>query len=261
LIGLLLTATAIAKLWMLLTDSFADVRVGIPKEILWLSVAFELWLAFENFRLRDHRVMAFINTIVFAAFAIFASTRLVMGYKSCGCSGSLEIPAWVFIFADLVIICWFTICGSLRSRNGWSIRNLMILFDSKFAAGVFCAVIFCLMQSVTIRDLIRWNLGEMALSASVSDIEASADKWKAKIVVKNIIEVPVEIISTSRSCNCVEFQGEIGAIPPGGERIFQVSINRNYETSRSSLQRVLLFLDAKGQRQLPVDCYVEWRKK
>ena len=55
LVGLLLTVTAIAKLWMLLTDSFADIRVGLPKEILWLSVAFEFWLAYENFRLRDHR--------------------------------------------------------------------------------------------------------------------------------------------------------------------------------------------------------------
>jgi hypothetical protein len=45
LIGLLLLFTAIAKLSMLMTDSFADVRVGLPKGILWTSVVIELWLA------------------------------------------------------------------------------------------------------------------------------------------------------------------------------------------------------------------------
>lgn len=37
LIALLLLASAGTKLWMLLTEPFADVRVGLPKEILWLT--------------------------------------------------------------------------------------------------------------------------------------------------------------------------------------------------------------------------------
>ena len=95
LIGSLLAATALAKLWMLLTDSFADIRVGIPREILWLSVALEFWVAFENFRIRDRQVLAFINTVVFGTFAALASIRWLLGYGSCGCSGNLELPAWI----------------------------------------------------------------------------------------------------------------------------------------------------------------------
>ena len=38
LIGVLLLLTATAKFWMLISDSFADVRVGISKEVLWFSV-------------------------------------------------------------------------------------------------------------------------------------------------------------------------------------------------------------------------------
>ena len=45
LIGILLTATAIAKLWMLLTDPFADVRVGLPELSVSLVLAAALmWL-------------------------------------------------------------------------------------------------------------------------------------------------------------------------------------------------------------------------
>lgn len=44
LVGILLTTTALAKLWMLLTNPLADVPVGSPKEFIWLSVAFEFCL-------------------------------------------------------------------------------------------------------------------------------------------------------------------------------------------------------------------------
>ncbi len=90
LIAILLLSTALAKVWMLLTDSFAEVRVSISKEVLWLSVAIELWLAFENVRVRNPQVLAFINTVVFAVFGIFATIRWGLGYGSCGCSGQLD---------------------------------------------------------------------------------------------------------------------------------------------------------------------------
>jgi hypothetical protein len=106
---------------MLLTDSFADIRVRLPKEILWLSVGFELWLAFENFRIRDRRVLAFINTVVFGFFAIFASGRWLLGYTSCGCSGKLELPAWVFIIIDVGIVVWFSATPVKQNllKDGW----------------------------------------------------------------------------------------------------------------------------------------------
>ena len=115
LIASLLSATAIAKAWMLLTDPFADLRVGISREILWISVAFELWLAFENWRIRDPRVLTLLDSITFTAFAIFAGTRWAFGYTSCGCSGNVELPPWVFLMLDCGIVAWFV--SSLGRRS------------------------------------------------------------------------------------------------------------------------------------------------
>jgi len=90
LIAALLLFTATAKLWMLWTDPFADVRVGISREILSLTVLFEFALAAANLSLRNRALLAWINIFTFGSFGIFASIRWYLGYGSCGCAGNIE---------------------------------------------------------------------------------------------------------------------------------------------------------------------------
>ena len=129
LIAGLLLFTAIAKLSMLLTDSFADVRVGISKEILWFSVLFEFGLAALNLRLKNINVLALINTVVFASFGFFAGTRWLLGYGSCGCSGNLELPAWIFITIDAAIVACFLRTQTARGRVWAGFPQLMGLWS------------------------------------------------------------------------------------------------------------------------------------
>ena len=127
LIAALLLFTAVAKLWMLLTDPFADVRVGIPKGILWFSVLFEFALAFLNLRHQDVKLLSFINTVVFASFGLFATARWLLGYGSCGCSGNLEFPAWGFILVDGLVVAW---CILNKARSHQAVEGGMHLLQS-----------------------------------------------------------------------------------------------------------------------------------
>ena len=264
LIAVLLTATALAKLWMLVTDSFADVRVGIPREILWLSVGFELWLAFENFRVRDHRVLALINTVVFSAFAIFASIRWLLGYASCGCSGSLELPVWIFILIDLVIVSWFT--ASRRSRShlvagghqlvsdwtGWSSETRGWLAGM----GLFASLIIG-MQSPLAAPLRAMVLSEPAIKATVQHDDGLSlnQQSPGTVEIENRSSRPAKNIGISRSCRCFDLiESPVSkSIPANGRIALPLAIKPI--KSGPLHQRVELYLDHPDQFRVSVDVF------
>ena len=257
-------ATAIAKLWMLVTDSFADVRVRIPQEILWLSVGFELWLAFENFRVRDHRVLALINTVVFSAFAIFASIRWLLGYASCGCSGSLELPVWIFILIDLVIVAWLTLVGSQRSRVGVGFSQLLhngsaLSRETKGRwAGIssFACLIFVLQLPIA-APLRTMVLGELPLFAAVkTDRDLIFNqKTTGTVIIENRSSLSAKIIGFSRSCRCFDICDDPTSkiIPANDRLILPLEIKPNKIGPLH--QRVELFLDHPDQFRVNVDVF------
>jgi hypothetical protein len=262
LIGLLLTATAIAKLWMLLTDSFADIRVGLPKEILWLSVAFELWLAFENFRLRDYRLMPFINLIVFASFAIFASIRLAMGYRSCGCSGSLEIPGWVFILIDFGIVAWFARSSMKRNQITIGLQQLMQDWSSsspgrrgRLASLASFGLIVIGLQLPIAAPLRFMFLGEPLIQAVVRiDGELVLHhESHGRVEIDNRSGVPGKIIGVSRSCRCFDLvEDPISKIIGANQRVSLPLVVKPNKLGPLR-QRVVLFLGHPKQFRMNVD--------
>jgi hypothetical protein len=211
LLGLLLAATASAKLWMLLTDSFADIRVGLAREILWLSLVFEFWLAYENFRLRDHRVLAFVNTLVFGSFAIFASIRLAMGYASCGCSGSLEIPAWVFMLIDVGVVSWFTCSDGRRNQIVSGLTRLIQVWlawspekRGRLAGLGIVSLLVVGLQLPIALPLRAFLLGEPVIQAVVridGDLVLNQETI-GEVRIQNTSGQPAKIIGMSRSCRC-----------------------------------------------------------
>ena len=263
-IGALLLATALAKLWMLLTDSFADIRVGMPKEILWLGVAFELWLAYANFRIREHRVLAFINTIVFGSFAIFASIRWLMGYGSCGCSGNLELPAWIFILLDIGIVAWFT-AGSRRRLQVWTgLRELTSWWGSWSAekrgqlAGLalFGGMILAI-QLPFAAPLRAMALGEPPVQAIVridGDLSLNQES-NGQVELWNHSSQPAKIVGLSRSCRCFDLNDSpFSKIISANEHITLPLVIKPEKTGPLH-QRVELFLDHPKQFRMNVDVF------
>ena len=262
LIALLLATTAIAKLWMLLADPFADIRVGIPKEILWLSVALELWLAFENFRIRDRRVLAFVNTVVFGSFAIFASIRWLMGYGSCGCSGKLELPAWMFVLLDIGIVTWFIGRASGRTQvfagvreltswwRDWSPEKRGRLVGLALFGGMVLAI-----QLPVAAPLRAMALGEPPIQAMVRiDGELTVDRDSTgDVVLWNRSPQPAKIVGLNRSCSCFDFSdNSFSRIIPANERLSLPLVIKPEKTGPLH-QRVVLFLDHPEQFRVNID--------
>ena len=262
LIAILLTVTAVAKLWMLLTDPFADVRVGLPKEILWLSVAFELWLAYENIRIRDYRVLSFINTIVFASFGIVAAIRWSLGYTSCGCSGSLELPPWVFLLIDVGIVSWFAGNYAQRCRliAGWNFLRRIWLGWSFEARGrvagltVSSAILIGLQLpfASTLRAMI---LGEPPIIPVVwtdSQLRIS-EVSTGHVEILNRSSQSTKIIGVSRSCQCVDLSEDpISKIIRAYEKVSIPLIVKPKNIGRLH-QRITLFLDHPKQFRVNID--------
>jgi len=298
LIGGLLLFTALAKLWMLATDSFADVRVGISKEILWFSVLLEFGLAYLNFRVKDVNAdstegnkqairdsmstadrcgqdspgsprsvilrllrlfpavsavsLKFINTVVFASFGIFAAIRWGLGYGSCGCSGSLELPAWFFILIDGVIVAWFIRTQAARDQvvagfnqlvsrwNGWSPAH-----RGRWVGGAtFVAMIFA-MQLPIAAPLRGKVFGIDTLQAMVKiDGELIMDQEQSgQVELLNHSFQPAKIIGISRSCRCFDIsQDPISQmIPANGRLVLPLVIKPNKLGPLH--QRVELYVD------------------
>jgi hypothetical protein len=271
-ISLLLTATSVAKLWMLLTDSFADVRVGLSKEILWLSFVFELYLAFENLCLRDRHLIAFINSVVFSFFATFASIRWFIGYTSCGRAGSLEIPGWIFVLIDLAIVVWFLLVKSNRNQviAGWcqvlaSWNNWSALKRGRVAGmSLFIGWLVCL-QLPFAAPLRTWVLGEGPIKAIVKldgDLVPGVAQT-GQVEFTNRSSQAVKIIGLSRSCRCFDFFEEpFSKIIPAsnanigfgkGRLVLPLAIKPNKPGLLH--QRVTIFLDHPNQFQTNVDVF------
>jgi hypothetical protein len=262
LIGLLLTATAIAKLWMLLTDSFADLRVGLPKEILWLSVAFEFWLAFENFRVREQRVLALVNTAVFGCFAVFASVRWLIGYRACGCTGNLELPIWLFILIDVSIAVWLSSTPSKRSRlrQGVEVSASWWLQSStekrgRIAGLALLAGFIGAMQLPVAAPMRALIIGESPIMATTT-IDGNLylnQKISGTVEIWNRYSKPAKIVGIARSCRCFELTDDPIArtIPGNGHLRLQLFIKPNKPGPLH--QRVVLFLDHHKQLRVNVD--------
>jgi hypothetical protein len=262
LIGLLLSATAIAKLWMLLTDSFADIRIGLPKEILWLSVGFELWLAFENFRLRDYRVLSLVNTVVFEFFVLFASVRWLMGYTSCGCSGNLELPAWMFILIDFGIVGWFSTTSNQRNNLAAGCRMLWSSWQNwppekrgRWAGLIIFGGLVIGMQLPFAAPLRAMIVGESTIIAVTHlDGELFLNRGaKGTVVIHNRSSQPAKIIGISRSCRCFDLtEYPISkTIPANGRLVLPLVIKPNRLGPLH--QRIGLFLDHSKQFRVNVD--------
>ena len=261
LIAGLLLFTALAKLSMLLTDPFADVRVGISKEILWFSVLFEFGLAFLNLRLKNLNVLAFINTVVFASFGLFAGTRWLLGYGSCGCSGNLELPAWVFISIDAATVAWFVRTQAARGRVLAGFNHLMGLWNGwsperrgRWAGGAMMVGLMFGMQLPIAAPLRAMMFGEDVIQAivKINDDLVLDQQQTGQVELVNQSFKPAKIIGITRSCRCFDINEDplSQIIPANGRLTLPLVIQPNKLGPLH--QRVELYLDHPKQFRVNV---------
>ena len=267
LIGIMLLLTAGAKAWLLISDSFADIRVGLSTEILWLAVAFEVFLAFANFFWRDRHSLACVDTVVFACFAVFAATRLMLGYSNCGCSGGLEIPGWVFLLIDVLIVGWFMCRSQSRSSVSAGVSSLRVAWKRMSMsqrgrlAGIGLLAIFLVLLQLPFAAQLRANVfGDPILArVEVDEVLRVGIPTQGTIELANRSSESVTLVGVSRSCKCLELINYPYNPVVGASGTLALKIEIKPEKSGPLRQRVVLFVDHPEQFRVTCDlfCQVE----
>ncbi len=223
LIAILLTVTSVAKLWMLLTDSFT-------------------------------------NAIVFASFGIFAAIRWSLGYTSCGCSGNLELPPWVFILIDVGILIGLLSFNAFRyaipaGYRGLKLRYLQIPKHRKGQlAGFMAAVaIFVSLELEILSPLRARLLGDSPILATalISENMTVGMPSFSSVSIINRSNLPARVVGFSKSCSCVEFKAEPILIPANSTWNTEITIVPKIVGNFH--QRVVFFLDHPDQFRLKID--------
>jgi len=257
LIGCLLCVTAFLKLWMLMTDPFADISAQMPRTLLWTAFFIELFAVILLFSRYDFELKWAAIFLIFAGFWVFSLTRWVMGYTSCGCSGGILLPPWVSLIVNTAMIGLLILVRPkapvlVATFSRWSSEFNTVQNRGRALAFVVAILLLAMAQTET-------GLGFFGLAPGVTgrvaDLPKKLDIGKAVEIhatLKSRIDQPVSILGFSRSCTCIADSLNVPrSIPPMGQVEFSIRVTP-HQTGRFR-QRVICYVNVPGQNSVPLD--------
>ncbi len=254
-LGIILLATAFLKLWMLLTDPFADIKIGFPTLIIWFSVGVEFWVAYQNFRSSNSNWLSLLNTGLFSVFFLVSAIRWQMGYRSCGCTGALEVPSWIVLCFDCGVLALLVFSQNSRRciANGW--RELTSGFSKTESAStwlgwtcgigmVFIAYTFLASPEPLQIVAERINLGKTEIDC----------KQTVVINLVNKSDNEAKVLGATTSCTCVSLEDRKPfRLAPNSTKQFRIEVTPLKPGFMH--QRVVFYLDSPQQNVVAVDVY------
>jgi uncharacterized membrane protein YphA (DoxX/SURF4 family) len=258
-IALLLLTTAGLKALMLITDPFADVKVGVREWILWLGVAIEVSVCVAILTTRDLRVVNWLLLVLFGSFAAFSFVNWWSGKTDCGCAGNLPVPPFAFLVFNCLILggLWWARSFMLleRPKEEWKFNSCV---GGRWIGIWLVVLVFLFSRSETGKTAIAKNLStqEVTCSDVVFKIGESSNYDDAPIpisvLVSNTANNPRRVVGVSTSCSCV-FSGEFApvSIPPNGSHTFVLKVIP--KSSGKFHERVLFFVDSPQQSFVAAD--------
>ena len=247
LIGLLLAVTAILKLWMLLTDPFADLTAQLPRSVLWVAFYVEFSLVLILASRLGESVKWGTALLVFIGFWLFSCFRLILGYSSCGCTGSLSVPPSISVMLNTGVIAFLIYCRPARLLANGIFRSSAELgrFQNwrrvlgghllSFALACACVVAFVFIFAPF--------SSEAAFSAESVDVGAVVvgETVSFECKIKNLTSKQTRIIGSKSACNCLVVVHNDASIPGEGVLVQQCQLNARKEGPLR--QRLLFYTD------------------
>jgi len=248
LIGCLLCVTAFLKLWMLLTDPFADITAQMPRTILWFAFFVELSLVLVLASRFDVTLKWGATILVFVGFWTFSFVRLILGYSSCGCTGSISVPPSISVILNTGFLAILVYChppapllaaayarcrmemGSVQTRG--RILNGRVL---PFALACGCVVAFALVFA-------RFS-SSSALSAEPVDVGSIAfgETITFDCQIRNLTTSRTRILGSKSACNCLMAIQNGASIRGGGVLVQQWHLKAKKEGPLR--QRLVFYTD------------------
>ncbi len=264
LIGLLLSVTAILKLWMLLTEPFVDVRLILSREVLWVVVVFELCLAYANFVFGSRKWLPAIDILVFTAFGIFSCVRYLLGYDGCGCAGAIEIPNLVFIVTDFVIVAILALCCWYQNNRLFGLlelkRHLKSLKAEQkgvlFGLSVFLLGLFLIQLPIAEKFRVM-VLGGQRISGKVEVVDdvRLGRETIGLARLTNLSDHPARVMGSAKSCSCFALARDIqGTVIPANSTVTVPVVIRPKEAGQLR-QRIDIYLQHPEQFRVCISVF------
>ncbi len=258
-----LMVAAVLKGWLLLTDSFADLRTGYPTTILFLAIAIELGAAVYLVFGRDLTIKWLVLAGLFGLFLAVSAIRYSLGIAGCGCLGSVELPRWLLpLNSALVLAGLFAFARYSGTRPLFRFREtLRKLFASRanptftgrfFGVGI-CLVLILLSTWFRSHPEFASLLGKSPIPAvrfSVGDLVVE-EQVALSIPWRNCTSEIVTVLGSQSSCNCISLSNSHVTVGPSEqiELKFQV---RPHKTGFFH-QRIVCFVNHTHQRRFVLD--------
>jgi hypothetical protein len=260
---MVLGVAAVLKGWLVLTDSFADLRTGYPITILYLAIVFELvaaaWLIFG----RDATIKWLILAVAISLFLFVSLIRYSIGITGCGCLGSVELPRWLLPLNSALVLAGLVVFACHpRSRTLFRFREITQDLRKKLSNPTTVGGLVCLVLIVSGLAFFPWVqdypivtsfLGESPMpvvkySAGDLSVDESAD---LVIPWRNGTSAKVVFLGSQTSCTCVGLtNSQLSADPQE-----QVELKVNVRPRKPGLfhQRIVCFVDHPQQDRLTLD--------
>ncbi len=254
---------AVLKGWLLLTDSFADLRTGYPTTILLLAIAIELSSSLFLVFGRDLTIKWLLLAGLFGQFFTISASRYLMGITGCGCLGSIELPRWLLpqnsalVLAGLFAFARYSgtrplfrfreTSHDLRARianpaiGGGMVSLLLIVVGTIAFPFVRTYPIVTGFLGEAPMPSVRFTAGDLAVDESVE----LAIPWR------NGTSEKVDFFGSQTSCTCVGLTNPRMSVNPSE----QVELTVNVRPRKPGLfhQRIVCFVDHPQQDRLTLD--------
>lgn len=216
LLGSLMLLAACLKAYQLATEPLATNQLFASRAFLCAWIPFEvllgLWLITGVFP----RVCRYLAIAGFAAFAVYSLRIALLGWRSCGCFGTVSVSPWFTFSLDVGAILLLSLTKPAAGRR--PMLHLSIFF------GIIVAAL--LTAALTFGPLSPFGGSRYSLFCSHPhfDFGGIDGRFLAKHSFKlvNNAAYPVRVTSAKTSCGCTVAIAPKTPIPPGKSQMLKV---------------------------------------
>lgn len=249
-----LAASASMKVHLLVSDPFADIRVGVPASLIIASTCVELFSVIFVLGGRHPKAVHIVLASVFAVFLLVSAINVLLGANKCACGGALQLPPLVFLRIDvLALVALFylrpPVAGAERPFP-WNWVHFALGVVTVFAGYSFAN------HSAAGRELIARYLSDREVFSDAVDVgkKPITETARCELQLRNVSAQVVHVVGVKKSCTCIIPQNRFPiAIGPGQSTGLPIQVNPS--KAGDMHQRLRLFLDSRSQPFVDVDVF------
>jgi len=264
-IGTILILSAGAKLWLLVSDPFADLKTGYPLLVLWLAVAAEASVGLLGILRSGDDLSWFANVVLFGVLFAVSTSRMALGFPSCNCFGEIQLPVWFTpIMNCLVLTILFTVKTIPGNRPHTRLGEFMQSSSAKLREPRYAGSALALLAFVALVFWNGWN--GQANSLDLTKVFGRSVFPDKRILVDNLVlnqlkDVKISLYNGSArdcqivggvvSCECVARVDGENTIASG--KSIELLLRVKPTSHGAWHQRVVYYLSHPQQSRFVVD--------